>query len=158
MLEEQRTGSGAEPTPPDIAPRTVRALRVWPGACADPFVWATALAVFAGYAVISLFRLLQRNPTSWDLGIYTEYVKQLAHLHAPIVDIRTPGFDLLGDHFQPLVAVLAPFFRVFPSSTTLLVGQAVLVAASVFPISRLARAKLGLGASRAVAGAYGFSW
>jgi uncharacterized membrane protein len=158
MLEEQRTGSGAEPTPPDIAPRTVRALRVWPGACADPFVWATALAVFAGYAVISLFRLLQRNPTSWDLGIYTEYVKQLAHLHAPIVDIRTPGFDLLGDHFQPLVAVLAPFFRVFPSSTTLLVGQAVLVAASVFPISRLARDKLGLGASRAIAVAYGFSW
>ena len=158
MLEEQRTGSDAEPAPPDVAPRTVRALRVWPGARPDPFVLATALAVFSGYTVISLFRLLQLNPASWDLGIYTEYVKQLAHLHAPIVDIRTPGFDLLGDHFQPLVAVLAPFFRVFPSSATLVVGQAVLVAASVFPVSQLARDKLGPGASRAIAVAYGFSW
>jgi uncharacterized membrane protein len=158
MLEEQRTGSGAEPTPPHVVPRTLRALRVFSGARADPVVWATAFAVFSCYAALSLFRLLQLNPTSWDLGIYTEYVKQLAHLHAPIVDARTPGFDLLGDHFQPLVAVLAPFFRVFPSSATLLVGQAVLVAASVFPVSQLAREKLGLGASRAIAVAYGFSW
>jgi uncharacterized membrane protein len=158
MLEKQRTGSGAEPAPPHVMPRTLRAPRVWSGARTDPVVWATALAVFSCYAAISLFRLLQLNPTSWDLGIYTEYVKQLAHLHAPIVDIRTPGFDLLGDHFQPLVAVLAPFFRVFPSSATLLVGQAALVAASVFPVSQLAREKLGLGASRAIAVAYGFSW
>ncbi|HEY6314949.1 MAG TPA: DUF2079 domain-containing protein, partial [Streptosporangiaceae bacterium] len=158
MLEEQRTESGAEPAPPHVVPRTLRALRVWSGARTDPVVWVTAFAVFSGYAAISLFRLLQLNPTSWDLGIYTEYVKQLAHLHAPIVDVRTPGFDLLGDHFQPLVAVLAPFFRVFPSSATLLVGQAVLVAASVFPVSQLAREKLGLGASRAIAVAYGFSW
>jgi uncharacterized membrane protein len=155
MLEEQRTGSGAEPTLPDVMPPKVRAR---PGAWTDPFVWVTALAVFAGYTVISLFRLLQLDPTSWDLGIYTEYVKQLAHLHAPIVDLRMPGFDLLGDHFQPLVAVLAPFFRVFPFSATLLVGQAVLVAASVFPVSQLARDKLGPGASRAIAVAYGFSW
>jgi uncharacterized membrane protein len=155
MLEERQAGSGADPSPPGVMPRTSRSL---PGAWTDPFVWATAVAVFSAYAVISLSRLLQLNPSSWDLGIYTEYVKQLAHLHAPIVDVRTPGFDLLGDHFQPLVAVLAPFFRVFPSSATLLVGQAVLVAASVFPVSQLAREKLGPGASRAIAVAYGFSW
>ncbi len=143
---------GAVPRP--VAPRTAR----FRSAYADPFVWATALAVFCAYAVISLFRLLQLNPTSWDLGIYTEYVKQYAHLHAPIVDIRAPGFNLLGDHFQPLVAVLAPFFRVFPSSATLLVAQALLVAISVFPVSQVAREKLGLGPSRAIAGAYGFSW
>ena len=57
--------------------------------------------MFAAYAVISLSRLFQLNPTSWDLGIYTEYVKQYADLSAPIVDIRAPGFNLLGDHFQP---------------------------------------------------------
>jgi uncharacterized membrane protein len=124
----------------------------------DPFVWATALAVFCAYAAISLLRLLQLNPSSWDLGIYTEYVKQYAGLRPPIVDIRAPGFNLLGDHFQPLVAVLAPFFRVFPSSATLLVAQALLVAVSVFPVSQVAREKLGPGPSRAIAVAYGFSW
>jgi uncharacterized membrane protein len=179
MLDEQREGPrpesalpvtelpGAAP-PSDTVPRPV-ALRTARSRSSvasgqggrvytDPFVWATALAVFCAYAIISLSRLLQLNPSSWDLGIYTEYVKQYAHLRAPIVDIRAPGFNLLGDHFQPLVAVLAPFFRVFPSSATLLVAQALLVAVSVFPVSQVAREKLGLGPSRAIAVAYGFSW
>jgi len=128
------------------------------GAYADPVTWATAVAVFGAYAAISLFRLMQLNPSSWDLGIYTEYVKQYASLRAPVVDIRAAGFNLLGDHFQPIVAVLAPFFRVFPSSATLVVGQALLIAASIFPVSQLAREKLGVGPGRAIAVAYGFSW
>jgi len=120
--------------------------------------WAIALTVFGAYAAISLFRLLQLNPTSWDLGIYTEYVKQVAHFQPPIADIRQPGFNLLGDHFQPVVALLAPFFRVFPSAATLLVAQAALGALSVFPVNRIAREKLGTGPGRAVALAYGFCW
>ena len=44
----------------------------------------------------SLFRLFQLSPSSWDLGIYTEYVKQYAGLHAPVVDIRGAGVNLLG--------------------------------------------------------------
>ena len=128
------------------------------GAYTDPVTWVTAVAAFGAYAAISLFRLMQLNPSSWDLGIYTEYVKRYADLSAPIVDIRAPGFNLLGDHFQPIVAVLAPFFRVFPSSATLLVGQALLAAASIFPVSQLAREKLGVGPGRAIAVAYGFSW
>ena len=128
------------------------------GAYTDPVTWVTGVAAFGAYAAISLFRLMQLNPSSWDLGIYTEYVKRYADLSAPIVDIRAPGFNLLGDHFQPIVAVLAPFFRVFPSSATLLVGQALLAAASIFPVSQLAREKLGVGPGRAIAVAYGFSW
>jgi uncharacterized membrane protein len=124
----------------------------------DPVTWAIALTVFGAYAAISLFRLLQLNPTSWDLGIYTEYVKQVAHFQPPIADIRQADFNMLGDHFQPIVALLAPFFRVFPSAATLLVAQASLAALSVFPVSRIAREKLGTGPGRAVALAYGFSW
>jgi uncharacterized membrane protein len=120
--------------------------------------WLIALAVFAAYLPISLFRYLRLDPTSWDLGIFTEYVKQYAHLHAPIVDIRGAGFNLLGDHFHPIVALLAPFFRVFPTPVTLLVAQALLAAVSVVPVSRAAADKLGTGAGRAIGGAYGFSW
>jgi len=141
-----------------LRPALLRHPRAWPAAYTDPVTWATAVAVFGAYAAISLFRLMQLNPSSWDLGIYTEYVKQYADLKAPIVDIRAPGFNLLGDHFQLIVAVLAPFFRVFPSSATLVVAQALLAAASVFPVSQLAREKLGVGPGRAIAVAYGFSW
>ncbi len=164
MLEEQRGRSGAEPALPGTealpAPGSQPALvsRVPRSAYADPVTWAVALTVFCAYGALSLFRLLQLNPTSWDLGIYTEYVKQYADLKPPIVDIRGAGFNLLGDHFQPIVAVIAPFFRLFPSAATLLVAQALLVALSIFAVGQLAREKLGLGPSRAIAIAYGLSW
>ncbi len=124
----------------------------------DLVTWLIAAAVFAAYTVISVFRYLRHAPTSWDLGIFTEYVKQYAHLRAPIVDVRGAGFNLMGDHFHPIVALIAPFFRVFPTPVTLLVAQALLAAASVFPVSRAARELIGPGQGRAIAAAYGFSW
>jgi uncharacterized membrane protein len=127
--------------------------RLWDG----PTV-LIASGVVAAYTVISVFRYLRRDPTSWDLGIFTEYVKQYAYLKAPIVDIKAPGFDLLGDHFHPIVALIAPFFRLFPTSVTLLVAQALLAALSVLPVSQLGRELLGNAAGRSIAAAYGLSW
>jgi hypothetical protein len=120
--------------------------------------WLIALATFAGYTTISVFRYLRLDPGSWDLGIYTQYVGQIAHLHAPVVTIRGPGFNLLGDHFQPIVALVAPFFRLSPTPVTLLIAQALLTAVSVVPVCRAAQARLGTGVSRVIGAAYGFSW
>ena len=124
----------------------------------DPVTWVIALATFIAYDTISVFRYLRLDPGSWDLGIFTEYVKQLAHARAPVVSIRGAGFNLLGDHFQPIVGLLAPFFRVFPTAETLLVAQALLTAASVIPVCRAAQELLGTWASRGIGLAYGFSW
>jgi uncharacterized membrane protein len=124
----------------------------------DRIPWLISLAVFAAYVPISVFRYLRFDPTSWDLGIFTEYVKQYADLHAPVVDVRGAGVNLVGDHFHPIVAVIAPFFRAFPSPVTLLVAQALLAAVSVVPVSRAAAERLGTGAGRAIGAAYGFSW
>ena len=144
MLQEQEV-----PTEPAVRVR---------GVYRDPVTWAIAGVVFGAYTAISVFRLLQLSPSSWDLGIFTEAVKQYAHFQAPIVNIRGSGTNLVGDHFSPAIAVLAPFFRVFPSAATLLVGQALLTAASIFPIAQLAWEKLGRGQARAIAIAYGCSW
>src|SRR5579875_2308960 len=152
MLEERSAraaaAAGAGPGPAARPPDAYR----------DPVTWTVAAAVGGAYLVLSLFRLLQLTPSSWDLGIYTEYVKQFADLRAPIVDVRGPGFNLLGDHFQVAVALIAPFFRVFPSPATLLAAQALLAAVSVLPVTQAAVALLGRGAGRAVGAAYGFSW
>jgi uncharacterized membrane protein len=129
-----------------------------PHAALDPVTWVIALAVFVAYDTISVFRYLRLDPGSWDLGIFTEYVKQIAHARAPVVSIRGSGFNLLGDHFQPIVGLLAPFFRVFPTPETLLVAQALLTAVSVIPVCRAAQELLGTWASRGIGLAYGFSW
>jgi uncharacterized membrane protein len=128
------------------------------GARRDPVAWLIALAAFAAYTTLSVARYQRLDPGSWDLGIYTQYMRQLAGLHAPVVAIRGPGFNLLGDHFQPIVALVAPFFRLFPTPATLLVAQALLTAVSVVPVCRAARARLGTGVSRMIGVAYGFSW
>ena len=124
----------------------------------DQVAWLIALVTFLAYTVISVFRYLRLDPGSWDLGIFTEYVKQAAHLHAPVVTIRGTGFNLLGDHFQPIVALIAPFFRLFPTPVTLLVAQALLTAISVIPVCRAARELLGTWPSRGIGLAYGLSW
>ena len=158
---------GVFPFPGDVAPAPAQPAAPAPGPAAparrrargtDPVGWLIALAAFAAYATISVLRYRRLQPGSWDLGIYTEYIRQIAHLHAPIVPIRQAGFNLLGDHFQPAVALLAPFFRVFPSPVTLLVAQALLTALSVIPVSRAARELTGHWVSRAIVAAYAFSW
>jgi uncharacterized membrane protein len=124
----------------------------------DPVTWTLAVLVFCAYFALSLFRLLRLSPASYDLGIYTEYVKQLSQLHAPIVDILAPGFNLLGNHFQVAVGVLALPFRLFPTPATLLAGQALATAVSVFPVASAGFALTGKATGRLIAFAYGFSW
>jgi uncharacterized membrane protein len=148
-----------EPSARDLpAPSPAERVRRRSRAETDWVPWLVAVTVFAAYTPISVYRYLRRDPTSWDLGIFTEYVKQIAHLHAPIVDIRGPGFNLLGDHFHPIVALIAPFFLLFPTSVTLLVVQALLAAVSVLPVYRAGNELLGRGAGQAICAAYGFSW
>ena len=120
--------------------------------------WLLALGLFLVYCADSISRYYRAAPGSYDLGIFTEAVKQYAHFHAPVVDILAPGFNLLGDHFHPILALLGPFFLVFPSPVTLLVGQAVLFAVAAVPIVWLGRERIGSGAAYAVGVAYGLSF
>jgi uncharacterized membrane protein len=152
------TGGPSAPEAGPAGARRTGSTRPARAAHPDRVPWLIALAVFLAYTTLSVFRFWQLDPASWDLGIFTEYVKQYSQLHAPIVDIKGAGFNLLGDHFHPIVALIAPIFRLFPTPITLLVAQAALVAISVIPVSRAAAARLGTGAGRAIGAAYGFSW
>jgi uncharacterized membrane protein len=136
-----------------------RALTAPPGSAGrDPVVWLIAALAFGAYFVISLYRLLTLTPSSYDLGIFTEFVRQLAQLHAPVVDLLAPGFNLEGDHFQVAVGVLAPFFRLLPTPATLLFFQALFTAGSVFPVATAASLLTGRSAGRLIGFAYAFSW
>jgi uncharacterized membrane protein len=153
-------GVRALPVLRPVLPSAVRRrLTPAPGsAWRDPVTWTIAALVFGAYFVMSLFRLLRLTPGSYDLGIYTEYVKQLSQLHAPIVDALGSGFNLLGNHFQVAVGVMAPFFRLFPSPATLLFFQALFTAVSVFPVAAAGTALAGRSNGRLIGFAYGFSW
>lgn len=126
------------------------------------------LVVVLGGATAILFsvgqwRMLQ--VPSWDLAIFSQLAKAYAAGQAPIVPIKGEGFNLLGDHFHPLLIVLGPLWRLWPSPLMLLILQDLLLAISAWPLVRLAtdqlrRARLPLPRLWAalLGGAYVCSW
>lgn len=122
----------------------------------DPYWLASAF--FVAFAAVSITRYRRMATMSWDLGIFEQAIRSYAHLRTPVADLKGPGFNILGDHFSPVTALLAPFYRVFPTPITLLVAQAALFALSTIPVTRVATRLLGRGRGLAIGVAYGLSW
>ncbi|MFJ2745015.1 DUF2079 domain-containing protein [Streptomyces sp. NPDC087440] len=138
--------TSARPAPPTRLPRTPR-----------PYAAALALLAFAVYAAYALRMHASFRTTGYDLGIFGQAIRSYAQLALPVSEIRaTTGpdpdapFPLLGDHFHPLLAVLAPLYRLLPHVETLLVAQAALVAWSVYVVTRAGGRRIGV--------AYALAW
>ncbi|MFJ2440591.1 MULTISPECIES: DUF2079 domain-containing protein [unclassified Streptomyces] len=122
------------------------------------YPYALAALLFCAYTVISVGRYRNLGTMSWDLGIFEQAIRNYAHLREPVADLKGPGTNILGDHFSPVTALLAPAYRLFPSPITLLVAQAALFALSSIPVTRAATRILGRRAGLAIGVAYGLSW
>ena len=120
--------------------------------------WTMAVIFFVLYAALSIQRHRQMLTAGFDLGLFEQAVKAYAHGHLPIAPLKDGGGDLLGDHFSPIVAVLAPLYRLFPTPITLLVAQALLAALAIVPLTRWALSARGLGAALWTALGQGCSW
>ncbi|MEU6483203.1 DUF2079 domain-containing protein [Streptomyces sp. NPDC046887] len=156
-----RTSTDEIPPAAVTAPSTpsTPAAPTTPAKATAPWVpWAWAAALGALYATVAVRRHLLLRTTGYDLGIFEQAVRAYAELRAPVVPLRGEGFNLLGDHFHPLVAALAPLYRLWPSPLCLLVAQSALLALAVVPLTRWAGRALGPGAAHTVAAGYGLSW
>jgi uncharacterized membrane protein len=120
--------------------------------------WFLAAALFAVYAALAVRDQQRMVTTGYDLGIFDQAIRSYAHGHMPISTMKGPHYNLLGDHFSPIIATLAPFYLLWPSAFTLLIAQAALFAVGVVPLSRWATAELGARAALAIGVIYGLSW
>jgi uncharacterized membrane protein len=120
--------------------------------------WVLSAAAFIAYWVYATLQWRRYDSPSWDLGIFTQVVQQYARLQPPIVTIKGADYNILGDHFHPLLAILAPFYALFPTAYTLLVLQVLLIAISVFFLVKTAHEHLGTVGGWLVGGAYAFCW
>ncbi|MFF8374703.1 DUF2079 domain-containing protein [Streptomyces sp. NPDC015661] len=123
-----------------------------------PVPWGWAAGLFLLYSAVAVRRHQLLRTTGYDLGIFEQAVRAYAELRAPVAPLRGEGFHLLGDHFHPLLAVLAPLYRLWPSPLCLLLAQSALLALAVVPLARRAGAVLGPAAAHTVAAGYGLSW
>lgn len=112
----------------------------------------------AGYSTVTLVRFATWVPVSYDNAIFEQAIKGYAALGAPIVDVKGPGFNILGDHFSPIYVLVAPFYRVFPSAQTVLLAQVFLIAVSVAVVTHLALRVLGTGPGAVVGVLYAVSF
>ncbi|MET8995385.1 DUF2079 domain-containing protein [Amycolatopsis sp. NPDC004169] len=123
---------------------------------AVPYV--VAAVAFAGYATWSLQRLRTFDASGFDLGIFEQAVRSYAHGRWPVSDLLGADFPTLGDHFHPILALLAPFYLLWPSPGCLLVAQALLFALSAVPVTRCAIELLGARRGALVGAGYVLSW
>src|ERR1700689_3061750 len=88
----------------------------------------TALAA-AAYSAFALLRYYTFQTASYDLVIFDQAVRSYAHLRPGISIIKGvhngfgPDFSVLGDHWSPILAALAPLYWIRGSPQTLLVAQ-----------------------------------
>lgn len=117
-----------------------------------------AAALCGLYFLYSYLQYRNFGSPSWDLGIFEQEVRSYAGLNAPVVDIKGPGYLILGDHFSPVVALLVPLYWVWPSALALLFAQAALFAVSAVVVGRTTQQLLGGRSGLCVTVAYGLSW
>jgi len=103
------------------------------------------LVCFAVTLAIGLQQWSSMQLGGFDLGIFDQGVRGYAHFGLPVSTVKSyhhefpPGFSLLGDHFSPILALLAPLYWLLDDPRSLLIGQALLFAAGVPVVRRIAR-------------------
>lgn len=108
--------------------------------------WLFALIGCVGfiiYSLISISKHLHFNSTGFDLVIFDQAIRHYSDFLAPASSFR--GFDnLLGDHFHPILILLAPLYWLFDTPVSLLVAQALLIISTSLPVYLYTKNKLGV--------------
>src|SRR5579875_2049991 len=120
-----------------------------------------AAAVYVTYGLVqyATFRI-----GIYDLVIFDQAVRSYAHLHdgtAPVKGVQDgfgPAFSALGDHWSPVIAVLAPLYWLYDGPQNLVVAQGVLFALAVPPLWLFTRRVATVAAAYLACVAYALSW
>jgi uncharacterized membrane protein len=107
-------------------------------------LWAAMSAFAVAFTTLSIGRQRAFNTGRFDLGNMTQAVWATAHGHfLQVTNLSGEQSSRLGSHFDPILALLAPFWLVWSSPDMLVTVQAIAVALGALPVFWLARKHLG---------------
>jgi len=116
-----------------------------------------AVITFAVSAAFSLL-LYAQFASGYDLAIFSQAIHNYSEFKAPLVAVKGPHFNILGDHFHPILVLLAPLYWVWNDPRVLLLAQAFLIAASVPIVHRFAARHFNPRQAFVLAIAYAVGW
>ena len=128
-------------------------------------VAAATAAAAAAYITYGLVQYATFRVGTFDLVIFDQAVRSYAHFHpgiAPVKGVQDgfgPAFSVLGDHWSPAIALLAPLYWLYDGPQNLIVAQGVLFAVAVPPLWAFTRRVCASpAAAYLAAAAYAASW
>lgn len=122
--------------------------------------WLFALVLALAYAIFMSWLTVARHNSfltnAFDLGIHDQAIYNILHSgYMRSTLYGTYAIDYIGDHFSPVLFLLAPLYALRQDARTLLVLQSLFLAAGAVPLYQLARLKTGsVGLALALVAAY----
>lgn len=130
-------------------------------------VAVTLLTVAAalGYTLVGVLELRNLRAGVLDLTLFDQAIRNYSHAELPRSIAKAhydgftdPWFSLLGDHWSPILALLAPLYWINDGPVTLLAAQGILFALAVPTLWLFTRRRLGTAAAYLVSVAYVVCW
>ncbi|WP_121587977.1 DUF2079 domain-containing protein [Propionibacterium australiense] len=141
-----------EPARQVIRTRSARA-RAWANRHCTGLLALMCLLALTAYLAVSLLKYA-RLGDGMDLTIFDQAIRSLAHGEPGYTAMKSPGMSIFGDHWHPIIAVLAPFYWLWDDPRTLLIAQALCVAWADWVLGRLAQRRVGTGPALAITAAW----
>lgn len=92
-------------------------------------------------SALGIARHISLATKAWDMGIFDQAIWNTLNGNFLFCSIRG-NLNLLGDHFEPILLLLVPFYAIWPHIFNLIIIQALLLASVVFPLYLIAKEKL----------------
>ncbi len=106
-------------------------------------------ALFVGG--ITVVKFLNHRTPNFDFGIFSQIYHYMKETFLPLATCeRDKLLSHFAVHFSPALYLLLPFYFIFPSPSTLLWAQAILVALGIIPLYKLSK-HFGLSNNKTVA-------
>lgn len=97
--------------------------------------------IFSMFSLMGIARHMSLGTMAWDMGIFEQAFWNTLHGDLFFSSIRG-NFSLMGEHFEPVLFLILPFYALKPSVEALIVIQAIFLGLSVYALYLIAKEKL----------------
>jgi len=98
-------------------------------------------AIFIVFSVLSTARHLSLSSGASDLGIFDQAIWNTTRGNLLFSSLKG-NMSLLGDHFEPILLLIAPLYMIWQNVIVLFLVQSVLLASAVIPLYLIAKDRL----------------